>query len=307
MNNLRIASFIPSATEMICALGLQDNLVAVSHECNYPAEVKGKPVVVRSAANYSAMTLEEIDKTVSERASQGKSLYVLDEEALKALAPTLIVSQDLCKLCAASGNEVTQVLKSLSPKPEILWQTPHSLEDVFNDFLALGEKTGTQAKAQQLVKDARRRIEKVKAATAGRPKVRSFFMEWVDPIYCGGHWIPEMTEWAGGKDSIARPGEDSVRTSWEDVLTYNPDLIVVAPCGYDTKESLKQAEFLKTRPGWKDLAAVRNNQVWAAAANSYFARPGMRLVGGLEVLAHLFHPEAFPWKGPADAFAKVQL
>jgi iron complex transport system substrate-binding protein len=307
MNDLRIASFIPSATEMICELGLYDNLVAVSHECNYPPEVKGKSVVVKSAMDYSSMTLEQVDKAVSQRASQGKSLYILDEEALKTLSPTLIISQDLCKLCAASGNEVTQVLKSLSPKPDILWQTPHSLEDVFNDFLALGRKTGTQSKAEQMVKEARQRIDKVKAAVASRPKIRSFFMEWVDPIYCGGHWIPEMTDWAGGKDSIARPGEDSVRTSWEDVLAYNPDLIVVAPCGYDTKESLKQAELLKSRQGWKDLKAVKNNQVWAAAANSYFARPGMRLVTGLELLAHLFHPEAFPWKGPADAFARMPL
>ncbi|HJT23378.1 MAG TPA: cobalamin-binding protein [bacterium] len=303
----RIASFLPSATEMICELGLYDDLVAVSHECNYPPQVKEKTVVVKSAVDYASMTLDEVDKTVSERVSQGKSLYVLDEKALQTLAPTLIVSQDLCKLCAASGNEVTQVLKSLKPKPEILWQTPHSLEDVLSDFLALGEKTGTQAKAQERVREARQRIEKVKALTEGLPKVRAFFMEWVDPIYCGGHWIPEMIGWAGGTDPIARPGVDSVRTAWEDVTAYNPDVLVVAPCGFDTKQAAQQVEQLKLRPGWKNLSAVKKNQVFAAAANAYFARPGLRLVTGVEILASLFHPEACPWNGPADAFAHIPL
>ncbi len=306
-SELRIASFLPSATEMVCELGLYDNLVAVSHECNYPPQVKGKSVVVKSALNYASMTLDQVDKAVSSQVSQGKSLYILDEQALQELSPTLILSQDLCKLCAASGNEVTQVLRSLKPKPEILWQTPHSLEDVFADFLVLGERTGTQAKAQERVQDARGRIEKVKAATAKLPKVRAFFMEWVDPVYCGGHWIPEMIDWAGGKDPIARPGVDSVRTSWDEVVAYNPDVLVVAPCGFDTAESLKQAELLKSLPGWKDLSAVGKNQVFAAAANAYFARPGLRLVTGVEILAHLFHPEACPWKGPADAFARVPL
>ncbi len=304
---LRIASFLPSATEMICELGLYDDLVAVSHECNFPVEVKGKPVVVKSTANYSAMTLEEIDRTVSERVSQGKSLYILDEKTLQNLAPTLIVSQDLCKLCAVSGNEVTQVLGSLKPKPEILWQTPHSLEDVFGDFLALGEKTGTRERAQARLWDARRRIEKVRAATAALPKVRAFFMEWVDPVYCGGHWIPEMIGWAGGTDPIARPGVDSVRTAWEDVTAYNPDVLVVAPCGFDTQEAARQVELLKTRPGWRNLSAVQNNRVFAVAANAYFARPGMRLVDGVEILAHLFHPESCPWDGLADAFVRVPL
>lgn len=303
----RIASFLPSATEMICELGLYDNLVAVSHECNYPPQVKEKTVVVKSAVDYASMTLDEVDKTVSERVSQGKSLYVLDEKALQTLAPTLIVSQDLCKLCAASGNEVTQVLKSLKPKPEILWQTPHSLEDVLSDFLALGEKTGTEAKAQERVREARQRIEKVKALTEGLPKVRAFFMEWVDPIYCGGHWIPEMIGWAGGTDPIARPGVDSVRTAWEDVTAYDPDVLVVAPCGFDTKQAAQQVEQLKLRPGWKNLSAVKKNQVFAAAANAYFARPGLRLVTGVEILASLFHPEACPWNGPADAFAHIPL
>jgi iron complex transport system substrate-binding protein len=305
MKDFRIATFMPSATEMVCSLGLIDQLVGVSHECNYPAQVKGKPIVVKSALNYSSMTLDEIDKAVSARQASGNSLYDVDEILMRQAAPNLIVTQNLCQLCAPSGNEVTQVLKTLTPKPDILWQTPHCLEDIFNDLLALGEKTGTKLKAEQMVKEARERIEKVKAATAGLPKVKAFFMEWVDPIYCGGHWIPEMMDWAGGSDPIARPGVDSVRTAWEDITAYNPDVIVVAPCGYNTQKSSEQAELLKTRPGWNQLSAVKKNQVWAVAANSYFARPGMRLVDGVEILAHLFHPETCVWNGPMDAFAQV--
>src|SRR5258708_1617332 len=242
MKDLRIATFMPSATEMVCSLGLMDQLVGVSHECNYPAEVKGKPIVVKSAVDYSAMTLDEIDKTVSEWYAAGQSLYAVDEVLMREASPNLIVTQNLCQLCAPSGNEVTQVLKTLTPKPDILWQTPHCLEDIFNDLLALGEKTGTKPKAKKMVKTPRQRIKKIKTATATLPKVRTFFMEWVDPIYCGGHWIPEMTGWAGGSDPIARAGVDSVRTPWEDVVAYNPDVIVVAPCGFDTKKSLEQAE-----------------------------------------------------------------
>ncbi len=307
MKNLRIATFMPSATEMVCSLGLFDQLVGVSHHCNYPEEVQQKPVVVKSVLDYTVMTLAQIDEAVSRRHASSHSLYDVDEALIRQTAPNLIVTQNLCQLCAPSGNEVTQVLKTLDPKPDILWQTPHCLEDIFSDLLALGEKTGTLAKAQAMVRDARQRIAAVQQATKGLPKMKAFFMEWVDPTYCGGHWIPEMMDWAGGSDPIARPGVDSVRTAWEDVVAYNPDVLVVAPCGFDTKKSLEQAELLKNRPGWAELSAVKKKQVWAVAANSYFARPGMRLVDGVEILAHLFHPGQFPWKGPQDAFAPVPL
>ena len=307
MRQLRIASFFPSATEMVCDLGLTDRLVGVSHECDYPPEVKGKPVVVHCAMDLASLNLAQIDKAVSERVGQGGSVYAVDEAAIRRASPNLIVSQDLCQVCAPSGNEATQVLKSLEPKPEILWQTPHSFEDVLKDLSALGEKTGTAEKAGQLVKDARQRIEKVKAATAGLPKAKVFFMEWVDPVYCGGHWVPEMIGWAGGSDEISKPNVDSVRIPWEEVVRYNPDVLVVSPCGFGTKDALKQAEQLKSRPGWKGLSAVQKGRVFAVDGNSFFARPGLRLVMGMEILAHLFHPEAWAWMGPSNAFAPVPL
>ncbi len=304
-SELRIASFLPAATEMICALGLTDNLVGVSHECNYPPEVKGKPVVVKCAMDLASLNLEQIDKAVSER--QGGSVYAVDEVAIRQASPTLIVTQDLCQVCAPSGNEATRVLKNLIPKPEILWQTPHSFEDVLKDLLALGERTGTSDKAKELVQGMRSRMEIIQAFTQKVTPTRVFFMEWVDPLYCGGHWVPEMIEWAGGKDGVSEPGVDSVRIGWDRVLKWDPEVLIVAPCGFGTKEALAQAEFLKSKPGWDQLAAVQASRVYAVDANSYFARPGPRLADGVQLLAHLLHPEIFSWQGPTGAFAKVPL
>jgi iron complex transport system substrate-binding protein len=302
---LRIACFLPAATEMVCALGLADNLVGVSHECDFPPEVKQKPVVVRCAMDLASLNLEQIDKAVSERVGRGGSVYAVDERAIREVSPNLIVTQDLCQVCAPSGNEATQVLKSLIPKPEILWQTPHSFEDVLKDLLVLGEKTNTFERAEKLVEEAKQRLTKVVKTTQSLQPAKVFFMEWVDPVYCGGHWVPEMLKWAGGLDEISKPGVDSVRIPWEKVQLFNPDVLVIAPCGFGTKDTVKQAEQLKSRPGWKDLNAVKTGRVFAVDANSYFARPGLRLVDGVELLAHLIHPKLFPWKGSAEAFIKV--
>jgi iron complex transport system substrate-binding protein len=305
VGELRIASFLPAATEMVCALGLTDQLVGVSHECDYPLEVKKKPVVVRCAMDLASLNLSQIDKAVSERVGQGQSVYALDEKILRDLSPNLIVTQDLCQVCAPSGNEASQVLKSMNPAPEILWQTPHTFEDVLKDLRALGEKTGTRDRAEKLIRKARQRVERVASVTSQLAPVKVFFMEWVDPLFCGGHWIPEMLAWAGGKDPLAKSGADSVRVSWEEVSQLNPEVLIVSPCGYGTQDALKQAELLKSREGWKELAAVRKGRVYAVDGNAYFARPGLRLVEGVELLAHLFHPQVFPWKSPGGAFAQV--
>jgi iron complex transport system substrate-binding protein len=305
MNELRIVSFLPAATEMICALGLTDQLVGVSHECDYPAEVSGKPVVVRCAMDLSILNLKQIDRAVSERAAQGKSIYAIDENLLRKISPTLIVTQDLCQVCAPSGNETSKALTALRPQPEILYQTPHSFEDVLSTLIELGEKTGTSAQAEKLVEQMHQRISQITAVTAALSPVKVFFMEWVDPIYCGGHWVPEMIRWAGGMDEMAKLNQDSVRVSWEEVVRFNPDLLIVSPCGFDAKDAIAQAELLKSRPGWADLKSVKNKRVFVVDADAYFARPGPRLVDGTEILAHLIHPELFPWNGSSDAFTPV--
>ncbi len=305
VSDLRIACFLPSASEMVCDLGLIDNLVGVSHECDYPPQVKEKPVVVRCAMDLASLNLDQIDKAVSERVGQGQSVYAIDEVAIQKAKPNLIITQDLCQVCAPSGNEATQVLKTLIPKPEFLWQTPHSLEDVLNDLLILGSKTGTVNKAQELIAQARKRIAQISTKTKNIAPVKVFFMEWVDPIYCGGHWVPEMMGWAGGLDEISKPNVDSIRIPWEDVLRWNPDVLIVSPCGYNSEKARQQADLLKSRPGWNDLKAVQNKRVYAVDGNAYFARPGLRLIDGTEILAHLFHPNVFSWKGSSDAFISV--
>ena len=303
----RIVSFLPSATEMICALGLGDRLLGVTHECDYPPEIVGKPIVVRSVLAIENMSQSEIDSAVTQRLRNGLSLYRVDEPLMQEIAPDLILAQDLCQVCAPSGNEVSQLLKTLPTKPHILWLTPKSLEQIFDNLRDLGEATGRSKVAGTLIAEGRARLEKIEATTRtalSRPRV--FCMEWIDPVYCCGHWVPEMVRIAGGIDRLGREGTDSVRIQWKDVLQWKPEVLIVMPCGFGLEKAAEQARQLSTCPGWADLPAVRNSRVYAVDANSYFARPGPRVVEGTELLAHLLHPDLSEWKGPAGAFRSLQ-
>lgn len=292
----RIVSFLPAATEMACALGLEAQLAGVSHECDFPRSVRGKPVVVHPALGFAALAPGSIDAAVSARLRNGESLYAVDETLLRSLDADLILTQDLCQVCAPSGNDVTRVLASLEHKPEVLYFTPASLADVWDNLRTLGDASGTRAAADTLITDALARLDRVRlrvAQAASQPRV--FFAEWVDPVYSGGHWIPEMIEIAGGVDPLARRGTDSVRVAWEDVIAAAPEVIIVAPCGYSCADAVAQVPLLAKRPGWESLPAVRAGRVYAVDANSYFARPGPRLVDGIELLAHLIQPESVEW------------
>jgi iron complex transport system substrate-binding protein len=304
----RIVSFLPSATEMACALGLNDQLVGITHECDYPPSVREKPVVVRSSISMGTMTQTEIDKTVSERLQKGQSLYQVDEKLLQELAPDLILTQDLCQVCAPSGNEVTQALNALPKKPEILWLTPKSLQQIEDNLREIGEATGCLEKAEELIACSRSILEHI-AETARRAssRPRVFCMEWLDPIYCSGHWVPEMVRIAGGVDHLGHEGSDSVRVAWEDVLAWKPEVLVIMPCGYHLDQVLEIAPKLCTRPGWVELPAVRQGRVYAVDASSYSARPGPRVVEGTQLLAHIIHPDVFPWIGSADAYRRLDL
>jgi iron complex transport system substrate-binding protein len=304
----RIVSFLPSATEMACALGLGDQLVGITHECDYPPEVEGKPVVVRNVLPIEKMSQPEIDAAVTQRMRDGLSLYQVDEKLLQDLAPDIILTQDLCQVCAPSGNEVTQVLKLLPKKPQVLWLTPKSLEEILDNLRELGQATGRVKEAEVLIAVGRERLEKIATATSNLPqRPRVFCMEWLDPVYCSGHWMPEMVEIAGGVDALARKGTDSVRIPWDDVLEWAPEVLIITPCGFNLEKVIAQADQLVSYTGWSNLPAVREGRVYAVDANSYFARPGPRVVDGTELLAHLIHPEVISWTGPSDAYRRLEF
>jgi iron complex transport system substrate-binding protein len=302
----RIVSFLPSATEMVCALGLGDRRLGVTHECDYPPEIAGKTIVVRNILPIETMSQAEIDSAVTQRLRDGLSLYRVDETLLQEIAPDLILTQDLCQVCAPSGNEVSQLLKVLPSQPQILWLTPKSLEQIFDNLRDLGEATGRSRIAEKLIAEGRARLEKIEAVVrAARSRPRVFCMEWMDPVYCCGHWVPEMVRIAGGVDGLGREGADSVRIQWQDVLQWKPEVLIVMPCGFGLEKAADQARMLASYPGWADLPAVRDGRVYVADANAYFARPGPRVVEGTELLAHLLHPDLFEWKGPPGAFRNL--
>ncbi len=302
----RIVSLLPSATEMVCALGLGDRLMGVTHECDHPPEIKGKPIVVRSALPTEAMSQREIDTAVTERLRQGLSLYWVDEALMLKIAPDLILTQDLCQVCAPSGNEVSQLLMQLPTKPQILWMTPKSLGGIEDNLRELGEATDRVREAEALIAAGHAKLNEIAAVVrrmSRRPRV--FCIEWIDPVYCSGHWVPEMVTIAGGTDELAREGVNSVRIPWEQVLAWAPEILIIMPCGCDLETSADHARSLFSYAGWFDLPAVRENRVYAVDANSYFARPGPRVIEGTQLLAHLLHPELFDWKGSGQAFRRL--
>ena len=302
----RLISFLPAATEMVFALGAGDILAGVTHECDFPPEARAKPVVVKPALPLETMTLAEIDTVVAQRIGSGQSLYQVDERLLEKIAPTHILTQDLCQVCAPSGNEISRALAALPVKPQILWFSPHGIEDIFDNMRELGAAIGLSPQAEAWIATARGRLQTVADKTKTAPRhPRVFCLEWVDPYYCCGHWVPEMVELAGGEDGLGRKGKDSVRVSWPDIERWSPEILIISPCGFDTEKAAGQAEQLLRQPGWANLPAVRNNNVFAVNANAYFAKPGPRVIDGVELLAHLIHPELFHWNGPPEAFKKV--
>jgi len=305
---VRIVSFLPSATEMLYALGLGEQLVGITHECDYPPEVLGKPVVVRSSMDPKGLSPLQIDEIVSRTLRAGQSLYVADEQLLKNLQPDLIITQDLCQVCAPSGNEIGRVVKYLPKTPKILWLTPTCLSDIFENLLQVGESTHKVTESKSLVDRLKKRIEAVSNLTQylkNRPRV--FCFEWLAPVYNSGHWMPELIELAGGVDRLARKGQDSTRISWKQIVEYGPEFLFLSPCGFKLEEVLGQASLFTQFPGWQELRAVREDKVYCFDANSYFARPGPRVVEGVELLASVLHPEKFSWSGPSDAYRKLTM
>src|SRR6516165_7058733 len=249
---------------MVFALGAGDWLVGVSHECDFPAAARTKPAVVKPVLPLEEMSLREIDAAVSERIGCGQSIYQVDERLLEKLAPTHILTQDLCQVCAPSGNEITRALAVLSIEPEILRFTPHAFADIFDNLLELGAAIGRLAQADELIAAAHARLQNVVEVTKRSPRhTRVIFLEWIDPYYCCGHWVPEMIELAGGEDGLGRAGQDSVRVGRDEIAAWSPEVLIVSPCGFNTEKAVEQAKQLLQRPGWSSLPAVRDGRVYA--------------------------------------------
>jgi iron complex transport system substrate-binding protein len=298
---MRIVSFLPSATELAFSLGLGDDVVGVSHECDYPPEARTRPAVVHCAIVLADMTPAQIDSAVSTQLRVGGSIYTVDTELLKMLDPDVILAQDLCEVCAPSGNETERALAALDRKPRVLTLAPRSLGEIHANLRALADATGRTAIAQRLIESHRARLDCLARELRGAPVRRVFFLEWIDPIFCGGHWVPEMIELAGGVDSLGRKGEDSVRVPFEDVVAWAPEVLIVSPCGAHLEDAVEQARTLLEDSRWASLPAVQAGEVYAVDASSFFARPGPRVFEGVELLAHLLHPDCVPDRAPGSA------
>jgi iron complex transport system substrate-binding protein len=294
VSELRIVSFLPAATEMVAALGLADALVGRSFECDWPPEIRHLPVVVRPAVETEKMPPADVDKAVSERVRTGAPMYVIDEKALAELKPTHILTQDLCQVCAPSGNELRKVMKLLPEKPEAIVMSPRTLTDIAQNLRELGEAFGPRAgaEAETLLIEWKARMDDVQHRVESRPRVRCFVMEWTDPVYCSGHWIAEMVQIAGGYDLLARPGRDSLKVTWEEVCASAPEVFIIAPCGYNLDQASDELARLRELPGWEEIPAVRDKRVYAVNANAFLTRPGPRVVDGIEMLAYLLHGNA---------------
>jgi iron complex transport system substrate-binding protein len=285
---MRIASLVPSATEMLFALGLGDSVVAVTHECDYPAGAEQLPHLTRSVIPLG-LDPAEIDHAVRERTGNGEALYELDEDTLDELDVDLIVTQAVCAVCAVSFDDVRAVAERLPTKPEVVSLDPTTLGEVLADVPRLAEAAGVAEAGEQLVAELGERLEAVERAVedAARPRVAA--LEWLDPIYIGGHWVPQMIELAGGEDALGQPGEKSRTAEWSEVEAMAPEVVISMPCGYYAEEAA--AETMRWR---RHLGLVGPRAVYAVDAAAYFSRPGPRLVDGVELLGHLLHPELVP-------------
>jgi iron complex transport system substrate-binding protein len=301
---MRICSLLPSATEIAYAIGLGDSIIGVSHECDFPADAATKPSLLRTRVDPQAPPAE-IDRQVSAIIARGESIYAVDAEKLSVLAPDLILTQDLCHVCAASPDDLATALARFARPPRVLSLTPRSLGEVWEDILRVGEATDRLAEAEAVANELKRRVADVASASAralSRPRV--LCLEWLDPYYVGGHWIPEMVSCAGGEDMLGRPRQPSFQVTAVQIARSQADVIVVMPCGYNLGRAATECDVSRFPESWRVLPAIRNHRVFAVDANAYFSRPGPRLADGVALLAHLIHPETFP-AFPEGSFSAV--
>lgn len=302
MTNPRIASLLPSATEIVCALGLEENLVGITHECDFPASVANKPHLTASKITHETMTSREIDHAVRSQLDGHGSIYDLNEKLLKELDPDLIITQELCDVCAVSYKTVEKAARMHVAGAQVVSLEPNTIGDIFENIKTIGELTGTSARAEEVVASLRNRLDKVRERTEDlktRPKV--FMLEWLEPPFAPGHWTPEQVEIAGGNALLGEAGKRSVTTTYEEIFESHPEILVLIPCGYYAEDILRQLKNTQFPAIWRDIPAIQNGEVWALDATSYFSRPAPRVIDGIEILAKIFHSEIFGAPNEAEA------
>lgn len=304
---MRICSLLPSATEILFALGLGNEVVAVTHECDYPAQARTKPRVTTSVVDPSIMSSCDIDRLISRTLAGAGGTYHLDMEILRRAHPDLLVTQQLCAVCAVDGDEVRRAAALLDPPPRILSLEPSRLPDVLACIRVLGEETGVLKLAEHLASTLAARMEAVRAATAQADRPRVLCVEWLDPPWIAGHWMPEIVELAGGVDVLGAAGQPSRRATWAEMAQAAPEVVILMPCGFEVERTLAEVHVLRTIPEISRIHAFQTGQVYAVDGSSYYNRPGPRLADGVEILASILHPDLFPQPAPLHAARRLSL
>lgn len=303
-NELRIASLLPSTTEIVAALGLENNLVGITHECDFPAYVTDKPQLTASRISHETMSSKEIDHAVRSQLDGHGSIYDLNEKLLYELQPDLILTQELCDVCAVSYKTVAKAARTYTADAQVVSLEPNTIAEIFDNVRYVGELTGKSEKAREVVADLQKRLDTLREKTAGLPRPRVLMLEWLEPFFAPGHWVLEQVKYAGGDYSFGNLGKPSTTTTIEAVADYAPEKIVLIPCGYYISDILRQYAQTEFPAAWYDLPAVKNGEIWAVDATSYFSRPAPRVVDGAEILARILHPNVF---GAPSEFEAVRV
>ena len=306
MEPQRIVTFLPSATELIYSLGAEDRLFGVTHECNYPSGAKTKLRVISSVFDPALMSSKQIDDKICQLMSEGKEIYSLNKENLLSAKPDLIISQNICEVCSAHTEHVNMAVEMLEKKPEVYTMDPHDVSEILTSIKDISKIIGKEKEGNGLIDSLSKRLEFVRGKTFEK-KQKVVAIEWVDPFFTSGHWIPEMIEVAGGENLISSEKMPSRKMKLEEIKEANPDIIVVMPCGFDVKRTINEyKKVLAGNPEWNELKAVKENNVYAVDANSYFSKPSLRTITGIEILASIFHPDVFgDLQLPEDSFMKI--
>ena len=309
---MRIVSLLPSATEIVCALGLSRQLVGVTHECDYPAEARSKPVMTRPTLDLVGASNATIDRRVRAAVESGAPLYEIDEAALRRAKPDLILTQELCHVCAPSYATVQELARAISPDITVLSLEPKSIEGIFNSITAVGAMTETERRAISLLGRLRGRLGRIeqkvdKARAAGHRPLRVVGLEWLDPPMAVGHWVPEQIRRAGGWDLLGRDGEPAARTTWKDIRDVEPDMLLLMPCGFDLAGTIREFGRMRKPKAWADIVAVQRQNVIALDGSAYFSRPGPRVIDGIALLAEIFDPSRFVDVSPPMSWEPIPV